>query len=95
MRDHGGRLTFAPRLPRQLQRLAFGLVFRGRRLAVEVTSEQATYRLLEGEPLEIAHHGAHFQVSTEPVSRKIPPVPERPAPKQPPGREPLHREPAG
>ena len=63
MRDFGGRLSFAPRLPRQLQRLAFRVVFRGRKLAVEVTSPQATYQLLEGAPLEIAHHGSHFQVS--------------------------------
>ena len=37
MRDHDGELTFAPRLPARLERLAFRLRFRGRRLKVEVT----------------------------------------------------------
>jgi alpha,alpha-trehalose phosphorylase len=91
MRDFGGRLSFAPRLPRQLQRLAFRVVFRGRKLAVEVTNPTATYQLREGAPLEIAHHGSHFQVSGEPVSRPIPPLPERTPPSQPPGRAPRHR----
>ena len=36
MRDHDGSLSFAPRLPERLSRLAFGLCFRGRRLRVEV-----------------------------------------------------------
>jgi alpha,alpha-trehalose phosphorylase len=91
MRDFGGRLSFAPRLPRQLQRLAFRVVFRGRKLAVEVTNDHATYQLLEGAPLEIAHHGSHFQVSSEPVSRPLPAPAERTPPCQPPGREPRHR----
>ena len=36
MRDHDGRLSFAPRLPNHLARLAFRLCLRGRRLLVEV-----------------------------------------------------------
>ena len=35
MRDHDGVLSFAPRLPEQLDRLAFRLCFRGRRLLVD------------------------------------------------------------
>src|SRR5205814_6976018 len=53
MRDHDGVLAFAPRLPARLQRLAFRLLFRGRRLRVEVTRKQATYTLVEGGPLEV------------------------------------------
>ncbi len=41
MRDHGGVLTFAPRLPARLERLVFRLLFRGRRLKVEVTRENS------------------------------------------------------
>src|SRR5687767_5355209 len=48
MRDHGGVLTFAPRLPARLERLAFRLVFRGRRLKVEVVKGEATYILVDG-----------------------------------------------
>jgi alpha,alpha-trehalose phosphorylase len=92
MRDHGGALTFAPRLPARLGRLAFRLMFRGRRLTVEVTKEASTYTLVDGEPLEIAHHGEALTVSEgQPVTRENPPAPVRPAPSQPPGREPVRR----
>ena len=40
MRDHGGKLSFAPRLPPRLERLAFRLLVRGRRLRVEATKTQ-------------------------------------------------------
>jgi alpha,alpha-trehalose phosphorylase len=92
MRDHDGSLSFCPRLPRQLGRLAFGLCFRGRRLRIEVDQRQARYSLLCGEPLEIAHHGEALTVSSdEAVSRDIPPAPPRQEPAQPPGRAPLRR----
>ena len=64
MRDHDGKLSFAPRLPEQLTRLAFGVCFRDRRLRVEVTHEEARYSLLEGPPLQIAHHGRAITVTT-------------------------------
>jgi alpha,alpha-trehalose phosphorylase len=92
MRDHNGSLTFAPRLPARLVRLAFRLLFRGRRLKVEVTKDATTYTLFEGEPLEIAHHGEPITVAEgEPVTRANPPAPPRPTPSQPPGREPRRR----
>jgi alpha,alpha-trehalose phosphorylase len=91
MRDHGGVLTFAPRLPSRLERLAFRLLFRGRRLKVEVTTDTATYSLLDGDPLEVAHHGEPLTVAAQPVTRAIPPAPGRPTPTQPPGREPARR----
>ncbi len=92
MRDHGGVLSFAPRLPARLERLAFRLALRGRRLQVEATKTHATYELLEGPPLELRHHGKAIAVSTDgPVTEEIPPAPVRPAPTQPPGRAPLRR----
>jgi alpha,alpha-trehalose phosphorylase len=92
MRDHGGELTFAPRLPQRLERLTFRLLFRGRRLKVEATKAEATYLLLEGEPLEIGHHGKTITVSTsEAVTEPIPSSPERASPTQPPGRAPARR----
>src|SRR5206468_5588164 len=57
MRDHGGELSFAPRLPARLERLAFRVLFRGRRLLVEVRQSQATYTLLDGAALDLRHHG--------------------------------------
>jgi alpha,alpha-trehalose phosphorylase len=92
MRDHDGRLTFAPRLPARLERLAFRLLFRGRSLMVDVTQSEATYTILDGPPLETAHHRQAITVSRKkPVTRAIPPPPERPTPSQPPGRAPVQR----
>jgi alpha,alpha-trehalose phosphorylase len=96
MRDHGGTLSFAPRLPQRLNRLAFGLCFRGRRLKVEVDQRQARYSLRQGEPLQIAHHGEPFDVTeAEAVTRTIPTAPARDLPGQPPGRAPACRRPGG
>ena len=83
------QLTFAPRLPARLERLAFRLVFRGRRLKVEVTGREATYTLVDGAPLEVAHHGETVTLSMEQSATiAIPPAPVRPAPSQPLGRDP-------
>jgi alpha,alpha-trehalose phosphorylase len=89
MRDYRDTLSFAPRLPSRLSRLGFGVIYRGRRLRVEVNAERATYELLDGEPLELIHHGERVTVSTEaPVHCEVPPAPKRPAPKWPAGRKP-------
>jgi alpha,alpha-trehalose phosphorylase len=89
MRDHDGKLSFAPRLPARLKRLTFRLRFRGRRLKVEVGDSEAVYTLLEGSPLSIEHHGKTIRLSgPEPVRESVPSTPNRPAPTQPPGRAP-------
>ncbi|HZO34406.1 MAG TPA: glycosyl hydrolase family 65 protein [Gaiellaceae bacterium] len=93
MRDWNGAVTFAPRLPSRLERLTFRLVFRGRRLRVDVAKDAATYTLVEGEPIELGHHGRQITLSPDgPVTEPIPPRTERPAPRQPVGREPLRRQ---
>ena len=53
MRDHGGQLSFSPRLPGALTRLRFRLMFHRSSLLVDVSHEQAVYSLLMGEPLEL------------------------------------------
>ncbi len=91
MRDHDGALSFAPRLPTALTRLAFRLSFAGRSLHVEVRRRQAVYSLLEGEPLEISHHGEQVELAAKhPLRRAIPAAPVRDAPRQPHGRTPDH-----
>jgi alpha,alpha-trehalose phosphorylase len=92
MRDHDGRLSFAPRVPSPLTRVAFRLCMRGRRVLVEVTPARARYTLLGGEPLEIAHHGGTLTLDVRtPLERPIPPAPARATPTQPRGREPGSR----
>ena len=62
MRDHDGVLAFAPRLPPRLERLAFGLRFRGRLFHVVVTRDAATYEVQGGDDLELRHHGSAIVV---------------------------------
>jgi alpha,alpha-trehalose phosphorylase len=94
LRDHDGELSFRPRLPARIERLAFRLIFRGSLLKVTVTKTEATYTILEGQPLELRHHGETITVMPgQHVSRVIPPAPVRTAPRQPPGRAPDQRAP--
>jgi alpha,alpha-trehalose phosphorylase len=92
LRDHGDTLALAPRLPSRLTRLAFRLLYRGRRLRVDVRSGSAEYELLQGEPLELLHHGDALTVAPgSPERRPIPAAPRRTPPEQPPGRMPPRR----
>ncbi|MGC5345261.1 glycoside hydrolase family 65 protein [Streptomyces sp. DT171] len=93
MRHRGGTLAFTPRLPEKFSRLAFMLQIRGRCLRVEISAAETAYRLLEGEPLEIRHHGEQVTVTRDATERRgIPPLASRPAPQQPPGRSPVRHE---
>jgi alpha,alpha-trehalose phosphorylase len=91
MRDHDGELTFAPRLPERLNRLRFRVLYRGTCLSVTVTRDKATYRLSEGDSLDIRHHGRQVTVSASDVVLDIPPPPEVEPVRQPPGCEPRRR----
>jgi alpha,alpha-trehalose phosphorylase len=92
MRDREEGLAFAPRLPSRLTRLTFRLLYRGRRLRVDVRPEAASYELLAGEPLELVHHGEGLRVARGSLeTRPLPPVPRRTPPEQPPGRAPPRR----
>jgi len=98
MRDYGGRLQLAPRLPDGLTRLAFSLLRQGLCLYVEVTRHEAKYSISHGTgSLSFTHHGEPLTVTGGdgggPVVRPIPPAPDRPPPVQPPGREPERRSP--
>ena len=93
MRDWDGKVSFAPRLSRGIERLVFQVGLRGRRLRVEVTTGSATYTLREEDSeLEVSHWGERIELapgaSTE---RPIPPAPQLPAPVQPAGRAPERR----
>ena len=98
MRDHGGVLSFAPRLPSRIGRLDFSLLWRGLRLRVSVRRDEVTYFLREGDHedgsrLELLHHGEPVTVTIgKPVTRPIPEAPPAgPEPQQPFGRSPVRR----
>ncbi len=65
MRDHGDVLAFAPCLPPAIDRLGFRLLYRGRRLRVELRPEWTRYELLRGERLEVLHHGETVMLTTD------------------------------
>jgi alpha,alpha-trehalose phosphorylase len=94
MRDHGGVLSFSPRLPERLSRLAFGIRWHGSVLRVEVGPETVTYRVTSGDPVALVHHGDQLMVSTDkPATVSVPKItPLTPAPKQPAHRQPARRD---
>jgi len=96
MRDHGGTLRFAPRLPDGLTRLAFCLSYRGGRLRVEVSAAVATYTWSgSDQPLTLSHHGepVTLQAGGGHSQLAVPSAPTRPEPGQPAGRAPRRARP--
>jgi len=92
LRVQNGTLSFAPRLPDALGRLAFHLRFHGCCLHIEITATEATYHLQEGSSLTVRHHGEEILLSVERgVTRPIPKVQAGPRPSQPLGRVPVAR----
>ncbi|HYZ80260.1 MAG TPA: glycoside hydrolase family 65 protein [Solirubrobacteraceae bacterium] len=94
LRSYGDELHLSPRLPPELTRLKFRLMFRGSFLHVEVDAEHARYSLVDGHSLDVHHHGERVTVQPdETVEMPIPRLPSLPAPSQPPGRTPVRRRP--
>ncbi|MBV9652731.1 MAG: glycoside hydrolase family 65 protein, partial [Pseudonocardiales bacterium] len=98
MRRRHGTLSFAPRLPERITRLAFTICIKGQRLRVEVTGTQTGYILTDntdGTTLPIIHHGQPATISpTKPLVLPLPPPPAvGHEPTQPPGRDPARRRP--
>ena len=93
LQDRGGKLSFVPRLPQALTRLAFNLRARKTtRLRVEVEPTHATYTLLMGEPFDVGHYEETITLTAgQPVRCPIPPTSELEPPTQPRGREPVRR----
>ena len=93
LRERGGTLGFAPRLPAGITRLAITFSMRQRRLRIEITPDTTTYRLMDGKPLPIVHDGLLGSVSRDvPLVRPTGKTPPSEQPTQPFGREPLRRQ---
>jgi alpha,alpha-trehalose phosphorylase len=91
MRARRGRLSFAPRLPAGISRLSFRVCYRGSCVVVATDGRRARYRVREGPPIELVHHGETLVVGEDEVERSIEPLPARPRPHQPVGRVPERR----
>ena len=91
--EHMAPDSFAPQLPDRITHLAFPLTYRGRCIEVGIEHDQATYRLLHGQPLELTHYGEPITVSRNKVRRPIRPRQPRGRTSQLRGRAPAHRQP--
>ena len=68
MRDEGGVLSFAPRLPEAFRRLAFPITWGGQTFDVSITHDGTTYTLRSGEPIRILHGAEKYELRAgEPV----------------------------
>ncbi len=103
LRERDGTLAFTPRLPSGISRLAITLRVRSRRLSIEITPDTTTYRLHDGDPLRLLHHGAPVTLTTtnaisranhatSPHNRADDGGPTGEAPTQPRGRAPAHQQ---
>jgi alpha,alpha-trehalose phosphorylase len=71
MRDYDGKLSFRPKIIKQMDKLRFPLTIRGQLLEVDITHEATTYLLREGEGLSIEHNGEEVRLPRGmPVSMK-------------------------
>ena len=76
MREHGGRLSFRPRLPRKTKTAGFKfrVVIRGQMLEVNFdrVTDKVTYQLVEGSRLTIEHYGEEMNLDVGvPVVRDL------------------------
>jgi alpha,alpha-trehalose phosphorylase len=95
MRDHDGTLTFAPRLPPELEGIEFRMSVGGSRIRITIRRDEATYVLFRGGPVRTSHHGKPITlVQDEPLTLPIPPAPRIPPVHPPAGRAPLRRGPS-
>jgi alpha,alpha-trehalose phosphorylase len=98
-RDEGGTLQFRPQLPEAIDRLCVNLRWRGLKVKVDISRQDATYSLRDGADatLTLYHEGNEVTVRAgASVSRPITPItPLLARPKQPVGREPVARPLAG
>lgn len=91
MRCRGRELAFAPALPPTLNRMKFRVHWRGSCLAVDITADEATYRLQSGEPVQITHHGQLLTVDVDPVTLPLPKPPQERELEFPANRAPYRR----
>ncbi len=65
MRDHGGNLSFDPRLPESWPSLRFRLSIRGSRLVVEVTPDAITFEVADGPDQVVTVRGVEYSISAQ------------------------------
>ena len=71
MRGYGGKLHFAPTLPRQWSHYRFRVHVRGQLLQVRVAGDGVEYRLLQGDQLDFAHRGQRVELTRAAPMQKL------------------------
>ncbi len=94
LRDDVGEVSFSPRLPRALDRVAFRVTFGGNTLQVELTPKSASYTSREeGSALRFLHEGEAVELAPgQTVVRPLLLFDRFPAPDQPAHRAPASRD---
>lgn len=91
MRDHGGSLSFDPRLPPSWPSLEFRMQWRGSRFEVRVTQDAFRAELLDGPPVEFRVRGAPQRLDSSgllvPLSGQGPLLTGRPSLRRVTGRQ--------
>ncbi|GMA20955.1 glycoside hydrolase family 65 protein [Arsenicicoccus piscis] len=80
LRDHGGAISFDPRLPREWPELSFPIRVRGTRLRVTLRTKEIHFEVEEGGPLEVCVRGTTCTVepgagTTVPLANQGPRLP--------------------
>ena len=93
LRDDDGEVSFSPRLPTALDRVAFRVTFGGNTVRVELASGSASYTSREeGSALRFRHEGEMVELAPgQTVVRPLLQVERSPAPDQPAHRAPAPR----
>ncbi len=66
MRDHGGQLSFDPRLPSTWDSIAFSLAWQGSRLGVQVAQDALSLRLVKGDgPVALTVRGEPYTLTSD------------------------------
>jgi alpha,alpha-trehalose phosphorylase len=65
MRDYNGVVTFDPRLPESWEGLSFQVTLRGTRVRVDLTQNQISFTVVQGERAEVSVRGHRVTVCTE------------------------------
>ncbi|CAH0195091.1 MULTISPECIES: glycosyl hydrolase family 65 protein [unclassified Microbacterium] len=65
MRDHGGELSFDPRLPAEWPSLSFPLQWQGAMLQVTVTRDQLRVHVRSGDPVTFTVRGAEYWAAVD------------------------------
>ena len=63
LRDHGGRISFNPKIPPQPEGVRFPLTVRGQMFEVDIKKDTVTYSLKKGDGLTIYHGDKEIRLS--------------------------------